>query len=66
MSQVTDETGRKTWICSDCGYASERKNNMEKHVERKHLHLALSCKFCGCQFKSRTDLGAHENSHLNN
>jgi len=59
MIQSTDESGLKMWTCSCCGYVSKKTTNMYKHIERKHLFLALKCDFCQKEFSSRNDFNVH-------
>ena len=59
MIQSTDESGLKMWTCSCCGYVSKKTTNMYKHIERKHLFLAVKCNFCQKEFSSRNDCNVH-------
>ena len=59
MSQAVDERGMKLWQCIDCGYARERKSDVTKHVERRHIEMQVSCDLCHAIFSSRTSLKDH-------
>ena len=65
MIQSTDESGLKMWTCSCCGYVSKKTTNMYKHIERKHLFLALKCNFCQKEFSSRNDCNVHIKTYHN-
>ena len=65
MIQSTDESGLKMWTCSCCGYVSKKTTNMYKHIERKHLLLALKCNFCLKEFSNRNDYNVHVKSFHN-
>ena len=65
MIQSTDESGLKMWTCSCCGYVSKKTTNMYKHIERKHLFLALKCDFCQKEFSNRNDFNIHNKNFHN-
>lgn len=65
MIQSTDENGLKMWTCSCCGYVSKKTTNMYKHIERKHLFLALKCDYCQKEFSSRNDFNVHNKTFHN-
>lgn len=59
MSQAVDERGMKLWQCNDCGYARERKSDVTKHVERRHIEVQVVCELCNANFSSRVQLKEH-------
>ena len=59
MSQAVDERGMKLWQCNDCGYARERKSDVTKHVERRHIEMQVVCEICNAIFSSRVQLKEH-------
>ena len=59
MSQAVDERGMKLWQCNDCGYARERKSDVTKHVERRHIEMQVACDLCNAIFSSRQSLKEH-------
>ena len=59
MFQAVDERGMKLWQCSDCGYARERKSDVTKHVERRHIEMHVTCELCDAIFTSRQALKDH-------
>ena len=61
---TNDEAGRKQWVCVECNYHQKLKNDVVKHVERRHLNLKLACSMCQHVTNSRSDLKTHMRSHL--
>ena len=59
----TDDMGRRMWSCGVCDYSRKLKNDVVKHVERRHLNLELFCSLCPSSFKSRNDLKVHMTGH---
>ena len=59
MSPCVDEKGMKLWQCNDCGYARERKSDVSKHVERRHIEMQVQCDICNSVFSSRQSLKEH-------
>ena len=54
-----DQEGRKIWICLDCNYQQKLRKDVMKHIERKHLNLAISCTYCDVRMSSRISLRDH-------
>ena len=42
MSPTQDTNGMKLWQCNDCGYTRERKSDVKRHIEYKHVDLQVS------------------------
>ena len=59
MSQTQDTSGMKLWQCEECGYARERKSDVFKHVERRHIDVQVSCQYCDAVFTNRLSLKEH-------
>ena len=59
MSPGVDEKGMKLWQCNDCGYARERKSDVSKHVERRHIEMQVQCEICNSVFSSPQSLKEH-------
>ena len=59
MAQTVDEAGNKLWQCTDCGHARERKSDIQRHVERKHIEMQVACNLCGVVFSTRLSLKEH-------
>ena len=59
MAQTVDEAGNKLWQCTDCGHARERKSDIQRHVERKHIEMQVVCNLCSVVFSSRLSLKEH-------
>jgi len=58
--QDTDATtGKKFWICSVCNYSQKLRKDVMKHVERRHMNLAIPCQYCPASLPSRTELRTH-------
>jgi len=60
---IMDDTGKRMWACTVCDYTRKLKNDVVKHVERRHLDLQLICTICKSSFKSRNDLKLHVSGH---
>jgi len=56
--------GKRGWSCTDCDYFSSKTTNLYKHIERRHLILAVHCNICQKSFRSRNDLNVHLKSHV--
>ena len=49
-----------SWSCKICGKSTKKRQQMEYHVEGKHLEgLSLPCNLCGKLFRSRNSLQSH-------
>ena len=59
MSQTQDTSGMKLWQCEECGYARERKSDVFKHIERRHIDVQVSCQYCDAVFTNRLSLKEH-------
>ncbi len=59
MTQAVDEEGNKLWQCNECGYARERKSDIRRHVERKHIEMQVACNLCSMVFSTRLSLKEH-------
>ena len=59
MTPAVDEAGNKLWQCTDCGYARERKSDIRRHVERKHIEMRVACNLCSMLFSTRLSLKEH-------
>ena len=59
MCPTQDSNGMKLWQCNDCGYTRERKSDVRRHIEHKHVDLQVSCQYCDSVFTSRGGLKAH-------
>ena len=62
MVMERDNNGYKYWRCLDCGYQQKLRKDVLKHVERRHLHLSLSCNLCPAILASRCELRTHVKS----
>lgn len=60
---IMDDNGKRMWACTVCDYTRKLKNDVVKHVERRHLDLQLICSICNSSFKSRNDLKLHVSGH---
>ena len=60
---IMDDNGKRMWACNVCTYTRKLKNDVVKHVERRHLDLQLICSICNSSFKSRNDLKLHVSGH---
>ena len=38
---ILDNSGKRLWACTVCDYTRKLKNDVVKHVERRHLDLKL-------------------------
>jgi len=65
--QDTDPiTGKKFWICAVCNYSQKLRKDVMKHVERRHMNLAIPCQYCPASLPSRTELRTHlKSKHTN-
>ena len=59
MSYFQDSNGSKMWQCNACGHARERKTDIKRHIESKHIDMQLSCQYCDSVFKSSRGLNEH-------
>ena len=51
-------------LFGECNNSSTQKATLATHIHRKHLGVALACKFCGCQWWSSCPFEGHmEKSH---
>ena len=60
---ILDNSGKRLWACTVCDYTRKLKNDVVKHVERRHLDLKLNCIICQSSFNSRNDLKLHMSGH---
>ena len=52
--------GEVTWRCSDCGYVSKKKTNLQEHIEAKHIEQAgVLCTICQLYCVNRKALRNH-------
>ena len=51
----------REYKCDHCEYVSDRKNNLERHVDVKHPKKDdYSCIYCGMLFSNRQNKWRHE------
>ena len=56
--------GRKGWQCAECGFERNKRYDVARHVEQKHLNLVIPCDYCTATFTRRDKLRAHlKNKH---
>jgi len=64
--QDRDASGKKIWVCAVCNYSQKLRKDVMKHVERRHMNLAIPCQYCPASLPSRTELRTHVKAkHLN-
>ena len=51
--------GSKRWSCEDCDYSTPYKQDMKKHVERRHIDMHITCPKCSTNVGSRYELKTH-------
>ena len=50
--------------CTDCEHICKTKQNMQKHIEARHLEkVEHACPYCGHICTNRWALGSHINKH---
>ena len=69
IMRTESETGFPTFVCTDCGYSSDRKHNIKRHVESKHVSCSFTCPVCqlplSCRNSLKQHLAAKHNQHSN-
>ena len=58
-SRSSTDIGGKVWHCDDCGYVRERKSDIVRHIERKHIDMQVACEYCETLFANRYALKNH-------
>ena len=53
----------KRFTCKSCHYASTRRANLVRHIQRCHMKRPHMCKECNRTFKTEMMLKSHENLH---
>ncbi|GAB1608742.1 hypothetical protein Ahia01_001158600 [Argonauta hians] len=53
------ERGRKTFLCPQCHYVTDRKNNLKRHIITMHQDCAKVLECCGFVFRSKASLREH-------
>ena len=48
--------------CIACGHSSKFRKDIIRHIESKHLDLAIECKFCPAILKTRLNFRRHLNN----
>ena len=52
------------WLCGDCGYFSNKKTNLYKHVESKHVEAQYyNCEMCGKVLRGINSYNVHIYTH---
>ena len=59
VSQEFSEKGSSVWRCVDCGYKSDRRNNLLKHIDSIHLSEGYNCPICTKFCPSKNALQKH-------
>ena len=55
---------RGEFRCTDCEHICKTKQNMQKHIEARHLEkVEHACPYCGHICTNRWALGSHINKH---
>ncbi|MPC50851.1 zinc finger protein 628-like [Portunus trituberculatus] len=46
-------------VCSFCGYVTDRKNNLKRHIQTMHEASSVELECCGKRFFNKADMRAH-------
>ena len=57
-------TNQGLYQCNGCGDVKTAHSNLRNHIEAKHLHLKLICKFCRSIFRTRLNFQMHLKIHM--
>jgi hypothetical protein len=63
MVEAQDERGYRMWQCTDCSYSNKKTSHVYRHIERKHVVVALSCDLCALTFTCKEALVSHKKLH---
>jgi len=64
LVECRDLDGRKGWQCTECGFERNKRYDVTRHIEQKHLNLVIPCDYCTSTFTRRDKLRAHlKNKH---
>ncbi|XP_002741063.1 uncharacterized protein LOC100368392 [Saccoglossus kowalevskii] len=55
----TMQVTRRTYRCSDCGYETNRRNNLKRHINTMHELCEKKLECCGLEFSSKAELRKH-------
>ena len=60
MRKCQNEEGYSVWQCDVCGQRIQRKNDIKRHIEAKHLIFpGVTCNLCERVYKTRNSLRKH-------
>ena len=59
-----NEEGGLLWRCIECGHSNNRKQDVERHIERKHVDSqGFNCYHCGKFCPNKNSLQVHISRH---
>ena len=41
-----------TYSCNTCGKSSNKRSDLRKHIEAKHLNIVYNCEYCNKNFNA--------------
>ncbi|CAE1256562.1 unnamed protein product [Acanthosepion pharaonis] len=59
QGQEKSERGRKIFLCPQCHYVTDRKNNLKRHIITMHQDCPKILECCGVMFRSKAMLREH-------
>ncbi|TRY60974.1 hypothetical protein TCAL_16286 [Tigriopus californicus] len=59
LSMITHIPGTTSVLCKICGYSSNSKPNVKRHVVSKHTQIRYPCQFCSATLSQEGDRRLH-------